>query len=74
MSRPSRAGTPGRPVTIRATNAERERWALTAGLSGCNLSEWARVVLNRKADEAEQAAPAGEWDKAIKRRRRKASR
>lgn len=47
MSRPTRAGSAGRNVTIRATDAERRAWRQLAGLSGESLSEWIRVQLNR---------------------------
>lgn len=46
MSRPTRAGTAGKPVTIRATDAERYRWEQLAGLAGESLSEWIRLRLN----------------------------
>lgn len=74
MSRPTRAGSAGKPVTIRATDAERERWELTALWSEMSLSEWIRAVINRKADEAERLAPAGAWDDSMRRMRRRRKR
>lgn len=74
MSRQPRAGTAGKLVGIRATDAERERWSVVADWSELPLSGWARAVLNRKADEAERVAPAGAWDAAIKAHRRQARR
>jgi hypothetical protein len=46
VSRPTRAGSAGKPVTIRATDAERTRWEQLAGLADESLSEWIRVRLN----------------------------
>lgn len=50
MSRLPRAGSAGRPFTIKITDAERELWASAAG--DRTLSDWAREVLNRAAKRA----------------------
>lgn len=50
MSRPARAGSAGKPVTIRATDAERERWERAARIRDVSLSDWIRPVLGREAD------------------------
>jgi len=50
MSRKPRAGEAGKPVTIRATDAERAAWSSAAGERP--LSDWARDVLNRAAKRA----------------------
>lgn len=49
MSRPTRAGSAGKPVTIRATDAERAAWETAAARKDESLSDWARRVLNRTA-------------------------
>lgn len=50
MSRPPRAGTAGKPVTIRATDAERAAWERAAKADGLDsLSAWIVKVLNQKA-------------------------
>lgn len=46
MSRPARAGSAGKPVTIRATDEERERWEMAAEARGVSLSEWLRYLAN----------------------------
>lgn len=49
MSRPPRAGVAGKPVTTRATDAEREQWELAARLEGCSsLSAWIIKTLNAR--------------------------
>lgn len=47
MSRPARAGTAGKPVTIRATDAERERWGRCADVAGVTVSALARTAIER---------------------------
>jgi hypothetical protein len=50
MSRPARAGSAGKPVTIRATDAERESWEHAAEAECClTLSAWIVKVLNKRA-------------------------
>lgn len=50
VSRAPRAGTAGRPVTIRATDAERAQWERAASIEGCDtLSAWIVKTLNRRA-------------------------
>jgi hypothetical protein len=50
MSRLPRAGEAAKPVTVRATTAERERWERAAASAGCaSLSAWIVGVLNRSA-------------------------
>ena len=50
MSRPARAGSAGRPVTFRATEAEIASWGRQADAEGCaNLSAWIVKTLNRRA-------------------------
>jgi hypothetical protein len=46
MSRPPRAGTAGKPVTIRATDAERALWqAATEATGGGSLSDALRPAI-----------------------------
>jgi hypothetical protein len=42
-------GAPGRPLTVRATAAERERWEAAAAARGKLLPDWIRVTLNAAA-------------------------
>lgn len=50
MSRPTRAGTAGKPVTVRATADERAAWERAAETEGCStLSAWAIKTLNARA-------------------------
>jgi hypothetical protein len=47
---PSRAGAPTRPVTVRATDAERATWERISIVAGCeNLSAWIVKTLNEQA-------------------------
>lgn len=49
MSRQPRAGEPGRPFTIRITDAERAAWERAAKAEGCaTLSAWIVKTLNRR--------------------------
>ena len=50
MSRPARAGSAGKPVTIRAIDAERSAWERAAAAEQCDsLSAWIIKTLNRRA-------------------------
>lgn len=50
MSRLPRAGEAAKPVTFRATDAEREQWERAAETEGCaTLSAWIVKALNRRA-------------------------
>lgn len=61
MSRQPRAGEAGKPVTIRATDAERMAWERSAKVEGCaTLSAWIVKALNqRAAHPAARARRAG---------------
>ena len=49
MSRPPRSGTPGKPVTIRATADERAAWEHAAKREACSsLSAWIVKTLNAR--------------------------
>jgi uncharacterized protein (DUF1778 family) len=51
MSRQPRAGTAGKPVTIRATVSERALWEQAATATGCrSLSAWIVKTLNKRAE------------------------
>jgi hypothetical protein len=53
VSRPPRAGIAGRPVTIRATDAERASWMRAAVAEGqATLSAWIVKILNNRAQRA----------------------
>lgn len=54
MSRPARAGSAGKPVTIRATDAERERWERCAKLSGVELSALIRSAVELQCNVIER--------------------
>lgn len=56
MSRLPRAGTAGRPVTIRATGEERERWQRCADFVGLDLSTWIRRGIERQCGVVERSA------------------
>jgi uncharacterized protein (DUF1778 family) len=59
VSRLPRAGEAAKPVTVRATPAEREQWERAATTEGCaTLSAWIVRSLNRRA--VHQAARARE--------------
>lgn len=60
MSRPARAGSAGRPVTIRATAEERERWERCAELVEIDLSALIRRGIEQqcRAIEARKGKPA----------------
>lgn len=47
MGRPRRGEQAGRPLTIKVTDDERQRWTDAAG--DLSLSEWVRLVCNRNA-------------------------
>lgn len=50
MSRQPRAGTAGKPVTIRASEDERSSWERAAELEKCEtLSAWIVKTLNKRA-------------------------
>jgi hypothetical protein len=50
IGRQPRSLTPGKPITVRAAPAERERWERAAATEGCaTLSAWIVRVLNRRA-------------------------
>jgi len=50
MSRRPRAGTAGKPVTIRATASERSAWKRAVEVEGyASLSAWAVETLNARA-------------------------
>jgi len=50
VSRQPRAGEPGKPVTIRAIDAERTMWERAAEAEGCaTLSAWIVRALNERA-------------------------
>lgn len=50
MSRVPRAGTAGRPITVRVTDTERAQWGRAASMEGCDtLSSWIVKTLNRRA-------------------------
>lgn len=54
MSRPARAGSAGKPVTIRATDDERAAWERAARKHE-SLSAWIVATLNRAARRAERS-------------------
>lgn len=47
MSRAARAGTPGKPRALRATDAEWEAWSERAAEAELSVSEWLRQLANR---------------------------
>lgn len=49
MSRPARAGEPGRLLNVRVTDAERERWETAAKHAGADLSAWLRQAADELA-------------------------
>lgn len=60
MSRPARAGSAGRNVTIRATAEERARWERCAELVEIDLSALIRRAITRQCNviEARKGKPA----------------
>lgn len=51
MSRPLRAGSAGKPVTIRATDGERANWLRATAAEGqATLSAWIVKTLNNQAN------------------------
>jgi uncharacterized protein (DUF1778 family) len=54
MSRLPRAGTAGKPVTIRATAEERALWERAAERAGKSLSDWLRRLANRAAGRSKK--------------------
>lgn len=49
MSRPARAGSAGKPVTIRATDEERLQWSKAAKAGSVTLSDWLRELANKES-------------------------
>lgn len=74
MSRPARAGSAGKPVTIRATDAERERWEAAAICQRLSLSDMLREQANSLASHLERNATPGLWSSALRSVRRKRKR
>lgn len=62
MSRLPRAGTAGKLVGIRATDAERAAWERAAKAEGCaTLSAWIVRALNERAPSVSgETGPAGQ--------------
>lgn len=46
--RKPRAGAAGKPITFKASDAERERWEAAAEREGLTLSEWLRVAADAR--------------------------
>jgi len=67
MSRQPRAGK----VTIRATDAERDRWEAAAIRQRISLSNMLREQANATASQMEIHAPPGAWDAALREARKK---
>lgn len=60
MSRQPRAGTAGKLVGIRATDAERAAWEHAAKAEGCaTLSAWVILALNERAAHPAAKAKSG---------------
>ncbi|MDQ1446837.1 MAG: hypothetical protein QOI20_3301 [Acidimicrobiaceae bacterium] len=48
--RKPRTGVASKPITFKASDAERARWEAAAGRAGLSLSEWLRAAADRAAE------------------------
>ena len=67
MSRQPRAGTAGKPLTIRATDEERTLWAKAAKAGAQTLSDWLRDIANKESAWIPGAEAMGRADRARRR-------